>query len=122
VLVECGQHWEAAAADVAMETAIAFLRTSGAVAPDFAEDWMAARPAPGPMRFFQVSRAVTIRTDDFRFAREWTGFEHLPQGTLIGHDGAEEIRAPHPETVLIMPSRRLWRGKTAVRLAEPVPG
>jgi hypothetical protein len=46
----------------------------------------------------------------------------LPEGTLIGHDGPTEIRAPHPVTVLIMPSRRLWRGKTAVRLAEPVTG
>ena len=42
------------------------------------------------------------------------------QAELIAYDGATEIRAPHPETVLIMPSRRLWRGKTAVRLAEPI--
>jgi succinylglutamate desuccinylase len=122
MLVECGQHWEAAAEGVAMETAIRFLRATGATAPDFAADWMADRPAPAPMQFFQVSRAVTIETDEFRFAENWTGLERLPQGTLIGHDGPTEIRAPHPVTVLIMPSRRLWRGKTAVRLAEPVAG
>jgi succinylglutamate desuccinylase len=122
MLVECGQHWEAAAADVALETAIRFLRASGAVASDFAADWIDARPAPAPMQFFQVSRAVTIETDDFKFAQNWTGLEALPEGTLIGHDGPTEIRAPHPVTVLIMPSRRLWRGKTAVRLAEPVAG
>lgn len=122
MLVECGQHWEAAAEGVAMETAIRFLRASGATAPDFAADWMAERAAPAPMQFFQVSRAVTIETDDFRFAQDWTGLEALAEGTLIGHDGATEIRAPHPVTVLIMPSRRLWRGKTAVRLAEPVTG
>lgn len=120
MLVECGQHWEAAAEGVAMETAIRFLRATGAVAGDFGADWMATRPAPDPLQFFQVSRAVTIETDDFRFARDWTGLERLPEGTLIGHDGPTEIRAPHPVTVLIMPSRRLWRGKTAVRLAEPV--
>ncbi|MCU4653015.1 succinylglutamate desuccinylase/aspartoacylase family protein [Roseibacterium sp. SDUM158016] len=120
MLVECGQHWEAAAEGVAMETAIRFLRATGATAPDFADDWMANRAAPEPMQFFQVSRAVTIETDDFRFAQDWTGLERLPKGTLIGHDGPTEIRAPHPVTVLIMPSRRLWRGKTAVRLAEPV--
>ena len=72
------------------------------------------------MRFYQVSQAVTIETDDFRFADDWRGFEHLPQGTLIGHDGDREIRAPHEPTILIMPSRRLWRGKTAVRLAHPI--
>ena len=47
--------------------------------------------------------------------------EHLPAGTLIGHDGDEPVLAPHEQTVLIMPSRRLWLGKTAVRLAYPVP-
>jgi hypothetical protein len=50
------------------------------------------------------------------------GFEQLPAGTLIGHDGDEPVLAPHDPTVLIMPSRRLWPGKTAVRLAYPVPG
>ena len=122
MLVEAGQHWEAPAEGVAIETAIRFLRATGSVAADFAADWMADRPAPAPMQFFQVSRAVTIETDAFRFAQDWTGLERLPEGTLIGHDGPNEIRAPHPETVLIMPSRRLWRGKTAVRLAEPVEG
>jgi len=122
MLVEAGQHWEAPAEGVAIETAIRFLRSTGSVAADFAEDWMADRPAPEPMQFFQVSRAVTIETDDFRFAEDWSGLERLPEGTLIGHDGPNEIRAPHPVTVLIMPSRRLWRGKTAVRLAEPVLG
>ncbi|MGD7552034.1 succinylglutamate desuccinylase/aspartoacylase domain-containing protein, partial [Ralstonia pseudosolanacearum] len=77
-------------------------------------------PKPDSMRFYEVSGPVTIQTDDFRFAQDWRGFEHLPQGTLIGHDGAEEIRAPHSTTVLIMPSARLWPGKTAVRLAQPV--
>ncbi|MDP4989803.1 MAG: succinylglutamate desuccinylase/aspartoacylase family protein [Marivita lacus] len=122
MLVEAGQHWEAPAEGVAIETAIRFLRATGSVAADFAEDWLADRPAPEPMQFFQVSRAVTIETDDFRFADDWSGLERLPEGTLIGHDGPTEIRAPHPVTVLIMPSRRLWRGKTAVRLAEPVEG
>jgi succinylglutamate desuccinylase len=122
MLVECGQHWEAAAEGAAIETSIRFLRATGAVAADFAGDWMETRPTPDAMQFFQVSRAVTIETDEFQFAQDWTGLEHLPEGTLIGHDGPTPVRAPHPVTVLIMPSRRLWRGKTAVRLAEPVAG
>lgn len=120
LLVECGQHWEAGADALAIDTSVGFLRATGAVAPDYAEDWVENRPAPEPMRFYEVSGPVTIETDDFRFAQAWRGFEHLPEGTLIGHDGPREIRAPHPVTVLIMPSRRLWPGKTAVRLARPV--
>ncbi|MFA7432164.1 MAG: succinylglutamate desuccinylase/aspartoacylase family protein [Gemmobacter sp.] len=122
LLVECGQHWETAAADVAIETAVGFLRATGAVAPDHAADWMETRPAPGPMRFYEVTAPITVETDAFRFAADWRGFEHLPAGTLIGHDGPRAIRAPHPETVLVMPSKRLWPGKTAVRLARPVEG
>ncbi len=46
MLVEAGQHWEAPAEGVAIETAIRFLRATGSVAADFAEDWLADRPAP----------------------------------------------------------------------------
>lgn len=119
-LVECGQHWEAEAALIAKDCAIGFLRTTGAVATDFAEDYMSARPPLPESRLYEVVGPVTIETEDFRFAQAWRGFEHLDKGTLIGHDGVRAIHAPHDQTVLIMPSRRLWPGKTAVRLAKPV--
>ncbi|MDO5656713.1 MAG: succinylglutamate desuccinylase/aspartoacylase family protein [Paracoccus sp. (in: a-proteobacteria)] len=114
VLVECGQHWEAGAAQIARDCTTGFLRATGAVAPDWGEMPQAATP-----ELLQVTEAVTIESDNFRFAQDWRGFERLPKGTLLAMDGAREIRAPHEETVLIMPSRRLWRGKTAVRLAHP---
>ena len=119
LLVECGQHWEAPAADIALDTALAFLAATGAVPVEYAA---AHRPLPAPdtMRFYEVSGPVTVETEDFRFADDWRGFEHLPEGTLIAHDGNREIRAPHATTVLIMPSLRLSPGKTAVRLAQPV--
>ena len=90
------------------------------MAADFGAERLTQRPAQAPRRFYQVSGAVTIKTPVFRFAQDWRGFEHLPQGTLIGHDGEEAVLAPHEPTVLIMPTRRLWPGKTAVRLAYPV--
>lgn len=117
-LVECGQHWEAESAEVAKDCVTGFLRATGAVAADWGEARMAGRPQPEPA-FYEVSGPVTIRTDNFRFAEDWRGFEHLEKGALIGWDGDEAIHAPHDTTVLIMPSRRLWPGKTAVRLAQP---
>jgi len=39
-------------------------------------------------------------------------------GTLLGADGGREIRTPYPDCVLIMPSRRLIPGQTAVRLGR----
>ena len=119
-LVECGQHWEADAAEVAKDCAVGFLRASGAVPADFAEDRMAQRPPRPETVYYEVLGPVTIETENFRFAQDWRGLEHLPKGTLIGHDGDRAIHAPHEPTVLIMPSRRLWPGKTAVRLARPV--
>lgn len=120
VLVECGQHWAKESENVALECVIRFLRHTGAVPPNFGNESIDNHPEPAPVQHFQVTEAVTIETDDFRFAEDWTGYEHLPKDTLIGHDGAREIRAPHEPTVLIMPSRRLWPGKTAVRLAYPM--
>ncbi|MDO5648795.1 succinylglutamate desuccinylase/aspartoacylase family protein [Paracoccus sp. (in: a-proteobacteria)] len=110
VLVECGQHWAASSEAVAHTCVAGFLHHVGLTD---------AAPAPGPAAdVLHVTEAVTIQTDDFRFAEDWRGFERLDQGTLIGTDGTVEIRAPHQPTVLIMPSRRLWAGLTAVRLAR----
>lgn len=119
-LVECGQHWEADAAEVAKECAVAFLQVTEVVAPDFGESYLQTRPPKPDYRPLEVVGPVTIETDTFRFAQEWRGFESLDKGTLIAHDGDRPIYAPHDQTVLIMPSRRLWPGKTAVRLARPV--
>ena len=58
-------------------------------------------------------------TDHFRFERDFRGQEVIPAaGTLLGTDGAREIRTPYPDCVLIMPTRRLARGQTAVRLGR----
>ena len=119
-LVECGQHWEHESAEIAKVCAVEFLRVSGVVAPDFEQDYLASQGPKPASRAYQVVGPVTIQTDDFRFAQDWRGFEQLEKGTLIGYDGGRAIHAPHDDTVLIMPSRRLWRGKTAVRLAKPI--
>jgi hypothetical protein len=38
--------------------------------------------------------------------------------TVIAHDGEAPIRTPYDDCVLIMPSRRLVAGQTAVRLGR----
>src|SRR5262249_27707573 len=70
-------------------------------------------------RVITVTEAVTIVSDKFEFASKFRGLEVLtPKGTLIGRDGDRDIRTPYDECVLIMPSRRLVRGQTAVRLGR----
>ena len=75
-----------------------------------------ARPA---QRVIEVTEAVTIKGERFDFAGEFHGLEVLHEkGALIGHDDGREVRTPYENCVLIMPSRRLVRGQTAVRLGR----
>jgi len=118
LLVECGQHWEAPAADVAKETALRFLDCLDLLEPEYRVREFAYAPPP-TQRVIEVTEAVTIMTDHFSFLRDYRGQEIIPAaGTLLGHDGVREIRTPYPDAVLIMPSRRLVRGQTAVRIGR----
>jgi predicted deacylase len=118
LLVECGQHWEKAAADVAVETMMRVLVDLGTVTRADAAPFLPRAPRP-PARVVEVTEAVTIRTDRFAFAQPFRGLEVLPAaGTLIGHDGDQAVRTPYADCVLIMPSQRLTKGQTAVRLGR----
>jgi predicted deacylase len=117
LLVECGQHWESRAAEMALGTTWRFLAASGVLAAERAMGIMAA-PAP-PQRLITVTDVITIETDDFRFTEDYRGLETIPAaGTILARDGGREILTPYDDCVLIMPSRRLGRGQTAVRLGR----
>ncbi len=122
LLIEAGQHWEKRAAEVATDVMLRFIIALGTVerddvaalgGPDFA--------ATPKQRVIEVTQAVTITGDRFEFSGPFMGLEVLEKkGSLIGHDGDQEVRAPYDNCVLIMPSRRLVRGQTAVRLGRYV--
>lgn len=118
LLVECGQHWEASSADVALETTLHFLRHTDIVDPDFIAAHLPGT-APAPQRVIEVTEAVTVRSDAFTFVEPFTGLETIPsKGDIIGHDGDTPVKAPYDNCVLIMPSKRLFPGQTAVRLGR----
>ncbi len=117
LLVECGQHWESASADVAMQTTLRFLKHCDVVNPAFIEEHLA--PAPPPQKFITVTDPITIKSDNFSFVDEFVGMEVIEKkGTVIGHDDTEPVTTPHDDCVLIMPSRRTAPGQTAVRLGQ----
>ncbi|MEP0338883.1 MAG: M14 family metallopeptidase [Alphaproteobacteria bacterium] len=119
LLVECGQHWEKSSEDMAKETALRFLLYTGAVDMDFAGPHLG--PPPPKQKIVEVTHPVTITTDRFRFAEDYRGLETIAKaGTVLGYDGDDPVVTPHDDCVLIMPSRRLNRGGTAVRLARVV--
>lgn len=117
LLVECGQHWAHASIDVAMQTALRFLRHIGILDNGFIDPLVTGTPPP--QKFIEVTQLVTIKSDNFHFVQDFIGMEVLPNaGTPIGYDGDLPIETPHDNCVLIMPSRRTAKGHTAVRLGR----
>ena len=118
LLVECGQHWEKASAEVAIETTLRVLVDLGTLAAADAAPYLPSAPRPAA-RIIEVTDAVTIRTDHFAFAQDFQGLEVLPKkGSVLGHDGDLLVVTPYDDCVLIMPSQRLHKGQTAVRLGR----
>lgn len=118
LLVECGQHWEPASVAVAKEIALRFLAHYETVTPEFVAEHLPKAPLP-QQQIVEVTGPITIETDNFRFTERFLGMEVIEkQGTLIGWDGDAEVRTPYDNCVLIMPSRRLRRGESAVRFGR----
>lgn len=119
LLIECGQHWERASATVAIDAMLRFLLHFGAIEPEFAAPHLA--PLPAAQRVVEVTQAVTIESEAFQFAAPYVGMELIErEGTVIGHDGERPVATPYDNCVLIMPSMRLRKGETAVRLGRIV--
>jgi predicted deacylase len=118
MLVECGQHWAQASVDVAIATSRRFLEALEVVEPALL-DRLCPPPEMLPQRVVEVTDAVTVNGGPFQFTRNFQGLEVVPKaGTIIGYDGATPIRTPYDDCILIMPSRRLAPGLTAVRLGQ----
>ena len=118
LLVECGQHWQAASRTVAIETMLRFLATVGSIERDGLAAHLPQQPLP-EQRFIEVTHPVTIRTHEFEFTQDYEGMEIIPKaGTVVAVDGGEPIRTPYDNCVLVMPSSRYNAGQTAVRLGR----
>ncbi len=118
LLVECGQHWERAAPEVAVESTLRFLAHFGTLPRSELVARVGAAPPP-PQRAIAVTKVVTIMTDRFAFTTPVHGMMVVPKaGTAIARDGEATIATPHDDCVLIMPTRRPKVGETAVRLGR----
>jgi len=116
LLIEAGPHWEAETLARMEDSAARLLRRLG-----MAEEGAALPPEPPlpPGRIARVTRTVTAQSEAFAFLRDFRGGEVIAQrNTLIALDGEAELRTPHDECLLVMPSPRVMRGHTAVRLAR----
>ena len=113
-LVEAGQHWREETPAVMRRSVDALLRHTGLAAP------VVTPPDPDTTpRCAEVTVAVTATTSAFAFVSAYRGGDVIPRrNTLIALDGTTEIRTPHDDCLLVMPSLRASRGHTAVRLAR----
>jgi predicted deacylase len=116
-LVEAGQHWEQTTVDIIRASVAGLLHHLKILAPD------APLPPPPHLaiapRIAVVTTAVTAMTANFAFTQTYRGGDIIPRrNTLIAVDGETEIRTPHDNCLLVMPSLRPSRGHTAVRLGR----
>lgn len=119
LLVEAGAHWEEATVATMEASAARLLRLTGMTTAEDPVPWPPEVPPATHPRLAMVTRTVTARTAGFTFIRPFRGGEVMPQrNTLIALDGDTEIRTPHDDCLLVMPSLRTMPGHTAVRLAR----
>ena len=119
LLVECGQHWEAGAVDVARNCCARFLLVCGNLdATDIPAGWL--KPHPPSQKVIRVTDPVVADSTDFRFEDAYTGLETFAEaGTVIGWNDGRPVRTPYPDCVLVMPSlRQLRAGVTVVRFGQ----
>ena len=114
-LVEAGQHWQPETVAMSLACIAGLLRHLGMAADEPA----LPLPARAHQRFATVTEVVTAATASFAFVEKFRGGDVVAQRhTLIALDGEREVRTPHDDCLLVMPSLRPSRGHTAVRLAR----
>jgi predicted deacylase len=122
MLVECGQHWAKSSIDIAITSCRQFLAATEMAEPAHL-DRLGRRPKPAPQQIIEVTDAMTVKTGPFRFSRSVRGLDVISKaGTIIAYDGDMPVATPYDDCILIMPSQRLSRGLTAVRLGRFVDG
>ena len=119
LLVECGQHWERASADLAWQTVWRFLRALDVVDRALADAQIDSAPVAA-QKVVRVTEAVIANNKDFKFAEGLHGLSIVPtRGDVIALDGGKPVQAPYDNCVLIMPTMiHVKPGLTAVRLGR----
>ena len=113
LVVECGQHFNRASGELAVQVALDFIAHFGLID---------SRPANRAVQQrFQLLQTCMVKTPQFRFVRPLIGFETFDEGQLIAVDGDDELRAPCDDCTVLMPTRAPVVGREAVYLSRPLP-
>ena len=119
VLIECGQHWEAAVGNVAKQVTLRFLQHFCVLDSGWIDRHLDAAARAASQRVVDISTVVTHISATFRWIRPVRGLEVIAEaGTLIAMDGDNEVRTPHADSVMVMPVPHPKVGQTAVRIGR----
>jgi hypothetical protein len=114
VLIECGQHWEKRAADVAVDTLLRFLHATGAVNASICKSH-ARLPPPAVQRVVRVTEAVVAKSMNLKFPYLFSGLEVITKaGTVVATDGGATWKTPYDDCVMVMPSLKHVKPVTTV--------
>jgi len=125
ILIECGQHWEKSAVDVARETMLRFLVEMGTIHEETVKSFLNPSLHTTDFKVIEVTTAIVAQGDTFTFAEPYKGLEIIEKkGTVIAHNDGNPVLTPYDNTVLIMPAvAKQWKvGTTMVRLGRLISG
>lgn len=108
--VECGQHTESGAPEIAYKVATRFLIALGVLDGEIVTQT--------EVQMLDVIRALRKPSSEFRFSRHIRGFEVLPQGTLIGSDSDISLSVSENRYALL-PNDHVPVGVDMLYLARP---
>jgi predicted deacylase len=119
VLIECGQHWEKSAADVAVDTLFRFLAATGVVNASICKSH-SRLPPPAVQRVVRVTEPVVAKSMNLKFPYLFKGLEVIPKaGTVVATDGDTVWKTPYDDCVMVMPSlAHVKPGATVLRLGR----
>ena len=119
VLIECGQHWEKSAADVAVDTLFRFLAATGAVIASICKSH-SRLPLPAVQRIVRVTEPVVAKSVNLKFPYLFKGLEVVRKaGTVVATDGETVWKTPYDDCVMVMPSlAHVKPGTTVLRLGR----
>ena len=123
LLVECGQHWERKAENIAKQCIYRFLTKTRCIElDDLPSSWHP--PAVREAKVIKVTDAIVAHSMDFKFDQEFKGLEKFERaGSEFAERDGEKLTTPYDNCVLVMPSlRQLRPGVTVVRLGQLQPG
>lgn len=111
ICIECGYIGDEQATRTAENGILAFLKARGHISNDI---------PPTKQSHIKVYNLYLTKTENFILSKQFTDFEPVSKGQLIGHDGDSEIRADRDGFILFARNRQQI-GAEAFLLAEKSP-